>query len=194
MNEETKKKISQALKGRPTSEQHRQNLSKALRGNKNCLGRTHSEETKKKISDTECGKVVSDETRLKQREAKLQNPVRFWKGKTREQNTRVKISQSLVGRYVGENSPSWKGGLSFEPYGLEFTESLREAVRIRDGRTCQLCLTPENGRKHDCHHIDYDKLNNVMWNLITLCQRCHRKTHHNRNYWISFFKELQDVI
>jgi len=37
-------------KGQPLSEQHRQNISKGLKGNQNCLGKKHSIETKIKIS------------------------------------------------------------------------------------------------------------------------------------------------
>jgi len=56
---ESNKKRSEALKGRVRTEQHRQNLSKAMQGNKNGAGHysggttgyKHSEETKRKISE-----------------------------------------------------------------------------------------------------------------------------------------------
>lgn len=43
-------------------------------------------------------------------------------------------------------------------------------------------------KKHDVHHIDYNKFNCNPENLITLCKSCHVKTNHNRNYWINYFK------
>lgn len=63
-------------------------------------------------------------------------------------------------------------------YGHEFTEELKEFVRDRDERTCQLCHAPESeqGPRLDVHHIDYDKSNNVPENLISLCHSCHTRT------------------
>ncbi|MFA7287297.1 MAG: hypothetical protein WC055_00295 [Melioribacteraceae bacterium] len=93
---------------------------------------------------------------------------------------------------VGENNPNWRGGLSFQDYGMEFNETLKGVVRNRDNRTCQLCGEVETDRKHDCHHIDYCKENNVEENLISLCRAngCHSKTNGNRKYWEKYFKEL----
>ena len=171
------------------TKQHRKNLSRALMGNKNCLGKRHTEQTKAKISATEKGKKVSEETKRKQREAKLKNPVKYWKGRHRAEEVKTKISQSLMGRFSGKNSPSWKGGLSFEPYGLEFNENLKEVIRNRDRRECQICgkTELENGNKLDCHHIDYNKKNNDPKNLISLCHICHTKTGRSRDYWINYF-------
>lgn len=93
---------------------------------------------------------------------------------------------------VGENNPNWKGGLSFQDYGLEFNEKLKEEVRERDNRTCQLCGLVETSRKHDCHHIDYQKENNVKENLVSLCRvnGCHSRTNGDREYWEKYFKDF----
>jgi len=93
---------------------------------------------------------------------------------------------------VGKNNPNWKGGLSFHDYGQDFNEKLKEEVRERDNRTCQLCGMVEEGRKHDCHHVDYCKENNVKENLISLCRvnGCHSKTNGNREYWEGYFKDF----
>ena len=73
----------------------------------------------------------------------------------------------------GENHPSWIDGRSFIPYCNKFNERLKEMVRTRDNRTCQLCsLTEkENGKKLDVHHIHYDK-QNCYPDLIALCCKC----------------------
>jgi 5-methylcytosine-specific restriction endonuclease McrA len=88
------------------------------------------------------------------------------------------------------NNPNWQGGLSFEEYSPEFDSSLKEQVRFRDKYKCQLCGCSqlENGKQLDVHHKDYNKRNNNINNLISLCVRCHRKTNHNRVYWIERLK------
>jgi len=136
------------------------------------------------------------------------------KGKPRDQNTKNKISQNLLGRYSGEknpfygkkhkvesiakikanhadvsreNNPAWLGGKSYEPYGIEFNQELKVRIRQRDNFTCQLCQIKEQGRAHDVHHIDYNKRHNLDDNLITLCHLCHHKTNINRQYWTEYF-------
>lgn len=86
---------------------------------------------------------------------------------------------------TGKNHYNWKGGISFEPYPVEWTKILKEQIRTRDYHVCQICgkTTEENGRKLDVHHIDYIKANLDTLNLIALCIKCHRKTNHNRDYW-----------
>jgi 5-methylcytosine-specific restriction endonuclease McrA len=37
--------------------------------------------------------------------------------------------------------------------------------------------------------IDYNKKNCNPENLITLCNKCHMKTNHNREKWIKFLKQ-----
>lgn len=87
----------------------------------------------------------------------------------------------------GERSPRWRGGLSFEPYPVAWNFRLREMIRERDGRTCQVCGEKENGTRLACHHIDYDKANIVPQNLVALCHGCHVKTNSHRAEWIKFF-------
>lgn len=86
-------------------------------------------------------------------------------------------------RHSGHNSHLWRGGITDNPYDSNFTNSLREQIRERDGHRCKLCGAPETTQAHDVHHIDYDKANSVPANLITLCVSCHRRTNHNRRKW-----------
>ena len=85
---------------------------------------------------------------------------------------------------------NWQDGKSFEPYGLEFNEDLKEVIRNRDRRKCQISgkTELELGYKLSVHHIDYDKKNNDPKNLISLSKKWHTKTNYNRKYWIRFFK------
>ncbi len=49
------------------------------------------------------------------------------------------MSLSQKGKRIGENNPSWKGGISKDPYPLEFNSILRFKIRERDNFTCCLC-------------------------------------------------------
>ena len=92
----------------------------------------------------------------------------------------------------GANNPNWKGGICFEPYGFEFNNDLKEVIRNRDRRKCQMCEKTEleEGRTLHIHHIDYNKKNNNPNNLISLCHSCHAKTNGKRSYWINYFQQI----
>lgn len=102
------------------------------------------------------------------------------KGKKKSEIHRKHISDSHKGLLLGEKHPNWKGGISFEPYSVDWTETLKKSIRERDKYTCQIC-----GKEPAIivHHIDYDKKNNDPENLITVCDKCHGKTQFNRSYW-----------
>ena len=84
--------------------------------------------------------------------------------------------------------PNWQGGLSFEPYGIEFDAKMKRQVRKRDDYSCQNCQKKQKKITFHVHHIDYDKKNNKPENLITLCPSCHISTNGNREYWENHFK------
>lgn len=91
----------------------------------------------------------------------------------------------------GENAYNWIN--ADRTYPQDWTDDLKDSVRKRDDYTCQECGLHQDelsGRfkKHDVHHIDYNKFNCNPDNLITLCKSCHVKTNHNRDCWINYFK------
>jgi len=92
--------------------------------------------------------------------------------------------------FKGENHYNWQDGKSFEPYGVEFNNKLKEQVRERDKRTCQECYYHEqfHDSKLDIHHIDYNKKNNSPNNLISLCRSCHAQTNFSREDWTQYFE------
>jgi len=51
-------------------------------------------------------------------------------------------------------------------------------VLERDNNTCQWC--GRTGVYTDVHHIDGNKDNNKMENLITVCRSCHKRHHSKR--------------
>jgi hypothetical protein len=96
------------------------------------------------------------------------------------------------GKMSGEQNPNWAGGKSFEEYGIGFDNHLKEQVRCRDKYKCQVCGCSqlENYRQLDVHHKDYNKKNNIISNLISLCHKCHLKTNYNRPYWTQYFNNI----
>jgi len=105
------------------------------------------------------------------------------KGLTKKIDKRLKIVSEKVS---GEKNGSWKGGTSKEPYSFDFNNKLKEQIKQRDNYICQNCNSKENLQ---VHHIDYNKKNSDLDNLIVLCSGCHSKTNFNRNYWINYFNE-----
>ncbi|MEK6882153.1 MAG: HNH endonuclease signature motif containing protein [Nanoarchaeota archaeon] len=125
----------------------------------------------------EKGHITSEETKRKIGIANSTSQ----KGKKLSEETKRKIGKALE----GEKCHLWRGGISFEPYGLEFNEDLKEVIRNRDRRKCQICKKTELECKEklSIHHIDYDKKNNDPKNLISLCRNCHMKSNFNRKNW-----------
>ena len=81
----------------------------------------------------------------------------------------------------GENHASWRGGVWSDPYPAKFSKALRLRVRKRDKFQCKICSCLEGDIPHDVHHIDGDKANNIVENLVTLCSPCHLCRVHSPN-------------
>jgi group I intron endonuclease len=96
--EETRKKMSEAQKGRVHTEETRQRISK---GNK---GLRRSEETKEKISEARTGIEFSEETKARMSEAR--------KGKVASEETRRKISEFQKNRKRGPMSEEARAKMS----------------------------------------------------------------------------------
>ena len=171
---ETRKKISDANKGRQLTPEQLQKASTAHRGHK------ASPETKAKMSARMKGNA-------------------FTLGKKLPPFTdehRAKIGKAHVGRWVGEKSPMWRGGCAKTEYRKAYKPEfwrIRKAIKNRDGHVCQVCLRENLGKVFlekpglQVHHIDYDKQGNSRGNLITLCNKHHGQTAHRREYWQAYF-------
>jgi len=118
----------------------------------------------------------------------------YFTGKKHDLETIELISRNRTGKCMGEEHPHWNNGSSFEPYGIEFNDELREQIRERDGYVCQNqeCeITQEElGYVLSVHHIDYDKKNNEETNLISLCNSCHAYTNYDRDVWKIYFENI----
>lgn len=152
-------------------EQHRVLMSQIKKGIK------LTEETKEKLRKVNLGKRYSDEVNKKKSLPGIRNGMY---GKKRPDLAERNRNKDMS----GSNNPQWLGGKSFEPYGFEFNRRLKKLIRDRDNSKCMIC----NQKGNNIHHVDYNKRNNNPNNLITLCAHCHGQTHHNRDYWIAYFK------
>ena len=176
VSKETKKKISNSLKGIKRghqSEEHKRKLSEVRKSffknggihPRGMLGKHCSEKTKK----------------LKSEIAKQKGYGKWMKGWKVSEETKKKMSEVKT----KDKHPNWKGGISYEPYSLDWTETLKRAIRERDKYICVIC----NGYGWIIHHIDYNKKNCDSNNLITLCKKCHTKTNFRRDYWFNYFNQ-----
>jgi len=170
--DETRAKQGAARRGKkrpPRSAEWRANLSAAQikylveGGKKQALGCKRSPETRAKSSASRKGKKMSEEQLGKHRLARM-----------------------------GSKNPNWRGGVSCELYGWEWTEELREEVRRRDDYKCQVCGVPQTEceRLLSVHHINYNKRDNDPVNLVTLCVLCHTRSNFHRSHWAAVFQAM----
>lgn len=170
----------------PWGNKERPEQSKRFSGRNNPFyGKEHSEETKKQISSSLEGRFTGQDSPTWQGgdvevECEfcgntLYRPKWNLKRKPRsfcaDKDCRAKW---LSKKYQGENHPRFKSNKD-RLYSKEWTESLKEEVRLRDDRECQVCGKNPSNRKLDVHHIDGDKHNCAKSNLISLCRKHHAK-------------------
>lgn len=217
MSNARKGKSTYWLKGKHLSEEH-----KAKIRNANKL-RVYKEEWKVKIRENHplkhgykpimLGKHHTKETKEKIRQGLIGNKNNKGHKWTVNQMTimkeRMKGNKYGCGQKISEEhkeklrilrtgilNPAWNGGTSFEPYGLEFNNSLREKIRKRDNYRCKECFRHQDELrtksnkpyKLNVHHIDFNKKNNKPENLISLCLTCHNQTQFNREHWIIYYQ------
>lgn len=112
-------------------------------------------------------------------------------GKTHTDQAREKMMKSWFregqlpwnidnGDYIkGEKNPNWQGGITDRLYPDEFSDALKVYVKKRFSYLCAKCgMSEEQSLKEmhialAVHHIDFNKENNDLSNLIPLCFHCH---------------------
>lgn len=132
-----------------------------------------------RTSEALMGHIVSDEAKQKMSEAHT--------GKTLSIGHKRKISQSLYNRWesgefddihVGENHRKWRGGVD-GIYPKEFNAELKRKIKERDKDKCRICWQIQE--RMEVHHMDGNRKNNDMDNLILLCMDCHHRIHDGAN-------------
>jgi len=89
-------------------------------------------------------------------------------GRTHSALTRARLSRRAKARVIpGTGS-----------YGPDWTPELRNAVLARDDHRCRTCGRGECMLQ--VHHVDMDRTNNDLMNLLTLCAGCHLALHGRR--------------
>ena len=210
--------ISEKLMGHSVSEESKRKTSIGNRvkkpwmvENKNALGAIRTEETRKKLSKALMGHSVSKETRIAVSEAQTGNTHRRGKkasketlnkmrlanlGKVHSEESKRKTSTTLKkqieeGQRVGPNHYNWQGGISAEPYCFAWnSKEFKDFIKERDN-----CKYQNSECKGECniliiHHIDYDKKNCSLDNLVTLCLSCNSRANFDREYWQGVFNIL----
>jgi len=81
---------------------------------------------------------------------------------------RQKISESMK----GENNPRWNNGNSEYPNHSELKKARIEILKNSKGK-CEICGKPAK----IVHHIDGDKSNHNIDNLMAVCLKCHKPLH-----------------
>ena len=168
-------------------------------------GNHWSEETKQKMSDANSGRTWKD---VDPERAERYSQIFRGEGNPRYG---VKLSEDQIERQrsslikwfkdpdnmllhkqrigCGPDHPHWRGGTSFEPYCYKFNEEFKNRVRSFFGYRCVLCgkTREENhGINLSVHHVNYDKqtcCNASVPMFAVLCNKCHSKTNHNREYY-----------
>lgn len=185
VSEETRSKISEAKKGIPKSKEHREKLAAALRG------RPLPEGTKIKISEAMKGRTRSPEHCKHISEAKMGEKHPMF-GKHLSPEHRRKVGDA----HRGEKCRWWQGGISFEPYCQKFNNEFKERVRAFFGYRCVECGTPQNGKKLDVHHVNFNKktcCDDSVPLFVPLCHHCHTvTTRGDRQFWEQHFTEMID--
>ena len=146
------------------------------------IGKARDEETKEKVSRTRIEKGV----------AKGKNNPMFGTKRILSFETKKKISEKLSLLRSGEDntmygrsgplSPTWKGGISCEPYCQDWTKEYKEFIKERDGYRCLNPYCHKIDNKLHIHHTDYNKKNCHPSNLITVCRSCNSRANKDRNW------------
>lgn len=209
---ECRMKISAAHKGKRLTSEHKQKISESLKRtlSSQCARERMSERAKitlsdplmrKKYSDAQKKRCVCPEER-RARSERLKNRIfteehrkklslsetgdknhRFGKKETEE--TKLKRIESRVGGF-------WYGNVNYPEvkYCERWTKNLRDRVRAYFGYRCFECGIQQTYKKLQVHHVHYNKktcCDGSPSDLVPLCDSCHGKTCHNRDFWEGHF-------
>ena len=125
---------------------------------------------------------------------------------------RDRISKSLVGRYVGDKNPNYKGNRNIRYVARGVFKTTSRRLMRESNFTCSAC--GKRGGNLETHHIKpfniilEDFINNVYdgnedtlyeqiisyepfmdeSNMVVLCQDCHKKVHYTDNHELSPYR------
>ena len=130
------------------------------------LGRKHTKESKVKMSAWQIGRKMSEETKEKMRKSSARKgKASYWRGR------------------FGKEHPRWNGGSKPQGYCLEFTKDLKIYIKDLDDNKCSNPSCWDNNSTLCVHHVDYNRKNCVVENLITICRSCNTRANKDRDMW-----------
>ncbi len=121
------------------------------------------------------GKKFSDEHRKKLSLSHIGKD-NHMKGKSRSEQTKLKISEKLKNRFTGKNSPHWKGGkIKVAGYYANLVQN--KVYKYEHRLVAEAMLGRRLESDEIVHHKDGDKFNNNSENLQILTRSEHAKIH-----------------
>jgi len=125
---------------------------------------------------------------------------------------RNRISESLIGRYCGENNPNYKGYNDEKQIARGIFKTFSKRLIRNADYTCEFCK--RRGGNMECHHIKpfniiftefinnrYDGNINTIYsqlmqyddfinetNMVVLCEQCHYDVHYSDNPELSPYR------
>jgi hypothetical protein len=168
---------------------------------RNMIGKKMPEDVRQKLSQTKKGvstisldgrKRISEKAKLRWQNSeykkymsnifkgKIGNKNPFY-GKHHTEESKIKIVANR--RYYYGEQHHWFKPNRKRQYSIQWTNTLKKAIRERDNYKCQICGIPQEEymRNLDVHHIDGNKYNCNPNNLISLCAICHTRLEHKKS-------------
>lgn len=166
----------------------RDKLGRFVKGSQSWLNKKKkpfSDEWKEKIGRFKRGKTYEEVFGVK-KSKEIKKKMRLGRKKMKERlgyvnspETRKLWSLNRRNTRMGKENSNWIDGRSFKPYPSEFNKKLKEEIKKRDNCKCRICK--KFGKS--VHHIDYNKYNNKVNNLMILCIICNSVVNFDREYW-----------
>jgi len=188
---------SYGMLGKTLSPEARQKISEAVKRNHHryWAGKTFSPEHRRKLSEAGEGHDVSPETRTKISKANVVSH----RGLKHSEEWKRHMSLTMRGRFLGEQSPNWKGGVT--PANKRIRKSpeyadWRKAVFTRDNWTCKK-HGDKGGRLHPHHILNFSQHPSVRFdpdNGITLCEEAHRQFHKEYGKQNNSYEQMKSFL
>lgn len=185
-NKEKRKKYSEEY-----YEEHKDEIKK----NRKEYGKKYEEKHKKFCID--CGKkILRNSLRCGSCNVKGErNPWYSVKGKNHPNFGTIasfETLKKLSAIHQGIPLEQWTKFIGREPYGQNWDNKFKRAIRKRDNQICMNCKIHREklSRALDIHHVNYNKKLTMPQNCISLCRKCHMLTNKDRTIWTKHFQDL----
>ena len=95
----------------------------------------------------------------------------------------------------GDKNSNWKGGISVGEYcPLWIDKEFKDYIKERDGWVCQNPLCWGKIDRIMLHHINYNKKDCNLDNLITVCTSCNSRANFNREFWQEHYENIMEDV